>query len=68
MILQAISHRCVTMDAQVSSQASPCGIYVGQSSNGIGFSHNTSFYMVSIIPPTVHTHSLIHSFIPVPYM
>jgi len=62
-----ISHKSVTMEAQVLPQASPCGIYVGQSCNGTGFSHNTSVLHGQYYS-TNSPHSLIHSFIPVQYM
>jgi hypothetical protein len=65
-ILQAVRHRSVTMKAQVLTQASPCGIYVGQSGNGTGFSHKTSvfhgqYHSTNSPHSCTDTHSLIHS-------
>jgi len=60
-ILQAVRHRAVTMEAQVLSQASPCGIYVGQSGNGTVFLHKTSVFHGQY-HSTTSPHSLTHSF------
>jgi hypothetical protein len=59
-ILQAVRQRSVTIEAQVLSQASPRGIYVGQSGNGTGFSHKTSVFHGQY-HSTNSPHSLIHS-------
>jgi len=38
---QTVCHQSLTTDAQVQSQASPCGIYAGQSGIGTGFYSST---------------------------
>ena len=50
----AVSRRSLTTEARVWSQVSPCGIYVGQSGNEIGFSPSTWFSHVNFIPPLLH--------------
>jgi hypothetical protein len=39
---QAVSHRILTVEARVQSQASQCGVCGGQSGSGTGFSPSTS--------------------------
>jgi hypothetical protein len=41
-IAEAVSRRCLTTEARIRSQASPYGIYCGQSGTGTGFSPSTS--------------------------
>ena len=54
---QAVSRRPLTSEARVRSQFSLCGICGGQSGTGTGLSSSTSLLSVSIIPPSLHTHS-----------
>jgi hypothetical protein len=41
---QAVSGRPLTVEAQVRSRVSPCGIFGGQSGTGTGFSPSTSVF------------------------
>jgi hypothetical protein len=43
------------VEAGVRSEASPRGVYGGQSSTGTGFSASTSVFLVGIILPVLHT-------------
>jgi hypothetical protein len=42
------------MEAQVQSQANPCGIFDGQNSIGTVFSPGTSVFLVIVISPIFH--------------
>jgi hypothetical protein len=55
---QAVSCRPLSAEAQAQSKAIPCGICGGQCGTGTGFCQCTSVSPVSIIPPTLHIHSL----------
>jgi hypothetical protein len=55
---QEVSRRPLTSEARVRSQFSLCGICGGQSGTGTGLSSSTSLFSVSIIPPSLHTHSM----------
>jgi hypothetical protein len=54
---QAISCPSLTAEPRVRFQVSPCEIYGGQSSTGQVFLQWLQFSPVSIIPPTLHTHT-----------
>ena len=56
---EAISRRPLTAEARVRSRVSPCGICGGQSGTGTGFSRVLRLFVVSIITPMLHNHSLI---------
>jgi hypothetical protein len=43
-MVQAVSRRPPTAEAQVRSRVSPCGICGGQSDSGTGFSPSTSVF------------------------
>jgi hypothetical protein len=58
---QAVSRRPPTADFRVQSRVSPCGICVGQSGTGTGFSLSISFHRYSIIRKTDKTNDLHHS-------
>jgi hypothetical protein len=49
---QAVSRRPLTADSRVRAQVNPCGICVGQSGTGTGFSPSSLVSPVSIIPPS----------------
>jgi hypothetical protein len=51
---QAVSQRPFTVEAQVRSRVSPCGICGGQSGTGTGFSLVLWFFPVSFIPPVLY--------------
>jgi hypothetical protein len=59
VMTQAVSCRPLTAEAQTQSKAILRGICGGQSGTGTGFCQSTSVSPVSIIPPILHTHSLI---------
>jgi hypothetical protein len=52
-IVQAVGRRPVTAEARVRCRVSPCGIYGAQSGTGTGFSTNTPFSSVNMIPPVL---------------
>ena len=49
----------LTAEVQVQYQASPSGIYSGQSDSRTGYSPTISVFPAIIVPPKVHTHSSI---------
>jgi hypothetical protein len=54
-MVQALSHRPVTVEARVQSQASPCGICGARSDTRILFLRILRMFPVSIIQPTLRT-------------
>lgn len=60
-IAQAVRNRFLNTEARVSAQGSPCGIYGGQSDNGIGLSPSSSISPVGMTLPLLHVHSCIIS-------
>ena len=59
-LTQAVSHYLHSAEAKVRSQAGTCQICGGQSNIVTRFYRNMSVPPVSIIPPTLHTHSYIY--------
>ena len=53
---QELSHRPLTAETRVRSQASQCEIGVGPSDTGTGFSPSTPVSPVRIIPSMLRTH------------
>ena len=58
---QAISRRPTTAEVRPQFHASSCGICGAHSDTETDFSPSTSVSPVSVIPPTLHDHSFIHS-------
>jgi hypothetical protein len=58
-IAQVVCQWLLMMKVQYRSQASSCGIFGGQSGNGIGFPKILLVLPVSMIPPVFHTHFLL---------
>jgi hypothetical protein len=52
--------RPFTAEPRARCQVSSCDICVGQSINGTAFCPGTSVFFVSIFPPLLHTHLLLH--------
>ena len=65
-MVQAVSRRPLSAKVQVRFQVSPCKICGRQSGTGQGFLPTFRFSPVSTIPPLLHIHSFIHSFIRLP--
>jgi len=59
-VAQAVSHQPLVTEACVWSQASPLGIYGGQSGMGQAFLWVFLFSAVSTSPPLLHAHSFIY--------
>jgi len=57
---QVVCHMPLTVESHIQSQASPCGICCRQSGTGVDFSLSTALFLVSIIPPILHSHPLIY--------
>jgi hypothetical protein len=61
VMTSTVSRRPLTVeDTGVRSLTMLCGIYNGKSGTRTSFSHTTSLSAVSIIPPTLYTHSFIY--------
>ena len=45
------------LESPLQSQASPCEICGEQSGTGTGYLRELTFFLASIIPPMLHTHS-----------
>jgi hypothetical protein len=57
---EAVIYRTVKSVVRVGTQAGKCGICIGKMGSGTEVSHNTSVFLVAVIPPILHTHSFLY--------
>lgn len=59
-IVQVVSGWPFTAEVRVPSYVCPRGFYCGQNATGVGLSASAFVFLVSVILPTLHTHSLTY--------
>ena len=59
-IVQVVSRWPFTAEVRVPSYACPRGIYYGQNATGVGLSASAFVFHVSVILPTLRSHSFVY--------